>query len=224
MKARSISLTVSGIDRQTPLACLSELVRTYSWLEAGILYSAAPEGRNRYPERDAIAEIQRQLPNNALHVCGSLARRELMDRQLDDLINRARRIQINGAIDEDDLKAVCNRYPGHTIITQHTEARIALVRVRAPNHALLVDASGGRGIEPSRWTAPTTVKPVGFAGGLSPENLAHHWRSLQCLANARGWVDMESSLRVDDWFRIDRVKRVVEIVARINTELEMTYA
>ena len=41
-----------------------------------------------------------------------------------------------------------------------------MLKVKAKNHSILVDGSGGRGISPDSWPLIETDKPVGFAGGL----------------------------------------------------------
>jgi phosphoribosylanthranilate isomerase len=77
-------------------------------------------------------------------------------------------------------------------------------------HALLVDQSGGRGIKPEQWVRPNTSKPVGFAGGLGPNNLDAEMRKMPL--RPRSWVDMESGLRNEqDWFDVTKAEACIKI-------------
>ena len=53
---------------------------------------------------------------------------------------------------------------------------------------------------------------VGYAGGFNPENVADKLHYL--LTNDEVgdfWIDMESGVRTDDWFDLDKVRRVLAI-------------
>lgn len=200
------SITVTGIDERTPIDELP------GGVEIGILFTVLPEGRHRYPSRSRIAKMLRMLHGQsmALHVCGRAARQLLMDYQIPDLTHHAERIQVNGEIMPDDLRMICDLYGDHQIITQHTHRTRDLLSVGATNHAVLVDGSGGRGRSPERWERPETPKPVGFAGGLGPDNIASEIAKIAPLCDTRSWIDMEGNVRdEDDWFDVERVRRVL---------------
>lgn len=196
------TLTLSGVDERVTQREIEQLLQ-YTPLELGLLYTATPENRPRYPELHQLLWVAEIATGRcAVHICGRGARAALLARELDDLLVHAARIQINGQLAPEDVAQACALYPEHTIITQHHPANAALLAVGAPNHALLVDASGGSGTTPALWERPSTAtKPVGFAGGLGPANLRMH---LPVIAAAAGegpwWIDMEAGLRVDDWF------------------------
>jgi phosphoribosylanthranilate isomerase len=199
-----MSITVTGIDRRTPLPPLARLNA-----EIGILYTATPEGRPRYPDYEWIREAVRHLPRVAIHVCGSGARTHLRLGAL-EFIKFAQRIQINGSPDIEEVESACALYPDKTIITQHKSGNEYLLNVNARNHAVLVDASGGKGLLPSQWERPHTEKPVGFAGGLGPDNLDDELPIILAAARDGWWIDMEGQLRVSDWFNTDRAWKAVE--------------
>lgn len=200
------SITVTGADERTDIFWLSKLD-----CEAGLLYTAMPEGRNRYPRREWLAEAVTRLPRAALHVCGRFARMQLVRRELVDLTDHVQRIQVNGALTVPECEEICAFYPKHTIITQHSRANQFLLAVKANNHAVLVDASGGRGVLPPLWRRPDTAMPVGFAGGLGPGNLAEQLHHISFVAVRPWWVDMEGRLRDDDWFACDKAQAAVEV-------------
>lgn len=171
-------------------------------VEIGVLYSAKRAGKeHKYPDKDLIIDATRRVEGNwALHVCGSWAFGELANGNLKKLLEPFFRVQVNGTYDRLLIQSICQNNPDKTIITQHTQANASLAFPRvAENHSVLVDDSGGKGISPAVWKAPITDVPVGFAGGLGPDNLkAELPRILEAAhsANVRdSWVDMEGRIR-----------------------------
>jgi len=215
MKIPAIQTTLTGADERTPLA---ELLKLAAWphVEIGLLYTFAPEGRNRYPSLDWLHGIAPRLSTVgrlALHVCGGRARRQLMDGELADLFRHAQRLQVNGTLQPEEVEHICSLYPGKTIITQHCTVNAALVdTIEAKNHALLVDGSGGRGVSPTAWVRPATAKAVGFAGGLGSENIIEQRPLIAAVATGQWWIDMEGRLRdSDDCFDVQRALTVARI-------------
>jgi hypothetical protein len=201
-------ITVTGADERTDLDRLCRLDA-----EIGILYTETPEGRNRYPRREWIQEVGWSIQHLAIHICGLRARGALFSGRLDDMAALAGRIQVNGRLSANEVITLCRLFPDRTIITQHSEANQWLEVTGCDNHALLVDQSGGRGISPEKWARPATEKPVGFAGGLGPRNLATELPKIQAVARGEWWVDMEGNLRVDDWFSVELAEEAVSIFA-----------
>ena len=199
-------ITVTGIDENTPISLLKKLDA-----EIGILYTATPEGRNRYPSREWITKTASQLDQVAVHICGSVARKELLNGELNTMLHEAQRIQVNGVLTIEETEHICAMFPTHTIVTQHTFKNTPLLNVKASNHALLIDASGGRGVSPEQWIRPETDKQVGFAGGLGSDNLEDQLNLISPIAKGLWWVDMEGKLRRDDWFSGLSAKAVVNI-------------
>lgn len=197
-------LTVTGADERTDVTALAKLDA-----EIGLLYTATPEGRNRYPGWDWIRETSLALRRASLHVCGRGARALLMDGKIP--VSGFQRIQVNGGILTIEAARLCEMYPRHTIITQHNVNNAHLLNVIAENHALLIDTSGGQGKSPDSWSPPDTKKSVGFAGGLGPDNLAGELHKIEVIARAGWWADMEGKIRVDDWFSIEQATTCVDI-------------
>lgn len=215
-------ITLTGIDAAT------DLTRLPKHCEIGILYTETPEGRNRYPEKAEIKHmvdaLSAQGQSIALHVCGMAARHNLLDQKIDDITRGVQRIQVNGHLTVDEVTALCEHYPQHTLITQHNATNAHLLDVMCANHALLIDASGGRGLSPEHWVAPATTKRVGFAGGLGPDNLLDEFSRIKPAAKHGFWLDMEGKLRdQNDRFDVERARAVVEIATRLQTEAELAY-
>lgn len=202
-------MTLTGADYRTDVGALVDLLRAYPGLEIGLLYSATPEARRRYPDRGWLAETANALAGRcAIHVCGRIARAQLIAGELEDLVAPAARVQVNGDVTPEELPLLAQRV--RMLITQFNPRVHDLSRERGVNnHQLLVDASGGRGISPSAWHRPNTGKVVGFAGGLGPHNLEAEASRLAMVAQTGWWLDMEESLRTDDWFDVARCREVL---------------
>lgn len=204
-------ITLTGVDDYTKVVDMVRLVRLGA--EVGFLYTHSPDGRPRYPTKFWIETRVFSLAGAAaVHICGQRARVELLEGKLDMMLERVRRVQVNGAVNLNELSSVCRRYPDKTIITQHIDANTHLVHSRLANHAILVDASGGRGKLPEKWQRPDTPKRVGFAGGLGPETLRKELPKIAAIAGDDYWIDMEGRLRDgDDWFDVERALQVMNI-------------
>jgi phosphoribosylanthranilate isomerase len=110
-----------------------------------------------------------------------------------------------------------------TFIFQITAASEPLVRLAHSqdfNVMGLFDNSGGRGISPeTAWPSPLDIPfPMGFAGGLGPDNVLEQLDKINAACGDKPyatWIDMEGRIRTDDGTRLDltRVRRVLEQVA-----------
>lgn len=203
-------ITLTGADERTQIEDLAHLLDDFPEVEIGLLYTATPEGRQRYPSRIWLAQAARALSGRvALHICGRDARRELLGGLLSDLTRHAPRVQVNGRLEVAEVEVLA-RLVG-TLITQHNAANASLVQAVALNHALLVDSSGGRGVSPHAWVAPKTDKVVGFAGGLGPDNIQVEYTRIEWVAKPGAWLDMEGKLRVNDWFSLSMAHRCAQL-------------
>ncbi len=208
-----LRITLTGLDEFTEIDRAAELTLRFPSVEWGILYSASPDGRNRYPSLPWIRSAAERLSGNcALHICGSLARAQLFNGELSDILRHAPRVQINGRVHEAELATICETF-ANIFITQHGQSNpslwCALRGVR--NHAVLIDGSGGRGISPSKWVRPATWKDCGFAGGLGPDNITRELSAIQAVAQGGWWIDMEGKLRENDTFSLSCAERVLEM-------------
>lgn len=211
-------ITFTGADERTNLQALIDLASN-PFVEIGLLYTATPEGRNRYPSMhwllNAAASIKNAGGRVAIHICGMKAREQLLGGELGNLVACAHRVQVNGVLSAVEARAAAAVVP--TLITQHTKRNADLAHLTLENHEVLVDDSGGRGVSPLFWDAPSVPKwkKFGFAGGLGPQNLAVEIPKIQAAAGEQAstsWLDMEGKLRdADDWFDIERAKACAEI-------------
>jgi len=101
------------------------------------------------------------------------------------------------------LRNACEALPHVEFIVQRNrETRPLwerLLNETPANMSMLFDDSMGLGVSTTSWPAPpstTSGLRFGYAGGLSPVNLAQQLALIETTAPGRSlWVDMESSLR-----------------------------
>jgi len=209
-------VTVTGADVKTDLdrlACLD--------VEVGLLLSDTAGG-NRYASHDWINETANSLPHVSLHICGMESRFRLFRGDFDHILDRVQRVQINGRPLSLEINELHARRPELKIITQYSTAHrgyfvsqdLLTSRAQAA-HAYVMDESGGFGKLPKVWSRPATLAAVGFAGGLSPDNLEEQLPLILQVAKGRWWINMETGVRTDDWFDLDKVQRVTELFAQI---------
>lgn len=195
-------------------------VRNVEW---GILYSLSNQGAGRFPSLRWIDALVHQItpdgPSFALHVCGQAVYDLLAGRgHISELAGSFNRVQINFRAENhaiEDVRACLLRNPGTTFITQYNDANRGLWESLAgiPNHAVLFDASGGRGRSPDTWRHPLPGVPCGYAGGLGPDNLATELPRIHAAAGgSRFWIDMEGKLRDEgDKFSLVSARRCLDI-------------
>ena len=82
------------------------------------------------------------------------------------------------------------------------------------NIVFLHDQSGGRGIDSiDLWPRPEAMERVGYAGGLKPSNIVKALKTVRNFKTYFGadiWLDMETGVRTNDWFDLDKVELVLE--------------
>ena len=204
--------TLTGVDETTPLIELAVIADLYPHVEWGFLYSPKRAGTpGRYPSVERIERALTEVPKYvrmALHICGIgvpqlLEGEPVVSRLVEQIAARGGRVQLNfnaadGEVNLDELRLVIESNPGVSFITQHNPSnqRVTQHLLALPNHAVIFDASGGRGVIPPSWPAPLALTPCGYAGGLGPETLEVQLKLIHKAAgDADYWVDMEGKLR-----------------------------
>lgn len=223
------ALTLTGADDGVAPADLGRLADRHPQVEWAVLFSPAHEGQPRYPTQAwrRMFYAQAPLARRSAHLCGA-ALRALADGDTglwDELLEHYQRVQLN--VNARHLKPellnallLCSQElaaQGLTIITQHNTANASVTErfARVGRHAVLFDASGGRGARPDVWPAPMNGMACGYAGGLGPANILVELQRLdqQLPPNYRTWIDMESGVRTPaNAFDLARVQAVVDSV------------
>ena len=226
-------VTVTGADNGTSIQEMIDVATEFPFVEWGILFSERRD-RNRYPGVEWLNTLKEQFLNLNLsaHICGKWMR-EIADGrwglppEMEAIMKAFDRVQLNfrtyaskidrpaflhglrerlavtpgvqfifqlGEFDSDILKEACVTPP-------HEPAGIDAVAV--------FDLSGGTGVLPEYWPS-SEGRYVGYAGGLSPDNVADQLKVLEThVGEGAGlaWIDAESHLRTDDRFDMQKVRK-----------------
>ncbi len=231
-----MKITLTGIDSRTDITNLPDVGGEYS-LEYAILISRTKEGKEpRYPSYIKAAQMLNQLQDTqimAAHLCGAPAREILagqVPQELDWLrAGLVERIQVN-ANERDTLKGwetAAKIIQAHGIIPIFQWRRDTWPTfMDGKGVDVLLDRSGGRGIIEQNWPVRGSYKGnIGYAGGLGPDNLP-----LKLIVDAGKmpdnqsdlniWIDMESSLRTNDWFD---TKKALQVLMKMDDHFEYNY-
>lgn len=200
----------------------------FPFVEWALLYVPLPGGPRNPTQRWREEFFATSTAGTAVHLCFKEAFEQLLQGQLSPEIFKADRIQlnINARRVEFTEKQVLDIYKraldlGPDIILQHQSLTAPVVgrflqslgivdRLRVH---VLIDESRGKGVSPDVWGVPPEVTNpktyIGFAGGINPENTL---LVLEKLSGVSGpyWIDMETGVRTDNEFDLNKVQRVLE--------------
>jgi hypothetical protein len=218
--------TITGADDQVDVEDLISLSCRYPFVEWGILCSKSRAETPRYPSTrwianfvDAVLESSADV-NRSAHLCGQYARDFVSHEFKHGFLECFQRVQVNGSFDDLNALYYAVKFAEPIkVITQHNKANEGVLSALLArlNHQILFDASGGCGIL-GEWQTPFPSITCGYAGGLSPDNLQDELTKIERVAGDRCvWVDMESGVRTDNQFDLDKVERALHIVEGFNT-------
>lgn len=229
MKPKHITFT--GIDANTDPTELQRIQYNYPMVEFGLLvsYSLADKD-NRYCDPTKFGKFFNKGLNLSLHLCGTAAVNAAngkwlpIDLHLGGRLSEFKRIQLNIAHPSNTLEHVQHSTyiaEQEIIIQQRNKDNDSLFKnalyhwpIAAPV-SILLDASGGRGIDTPIDIYPYDCK-VGYAGGFNPDNVESKLSYLmQNVTKGEYWIDMESGVRTDGWFDIAKVMKVLQIAEHL---------
>lgn len=216
------NVTITGADDRTEPDKLLRLSNRFPFVEWGILCSNKRAGTPRYPSvawtlgfMNAV-QVWDHKAKTALHLCGENARAFMAPSH--PLAIGPCRIQVNG-FDPDMAEGMARPRLTEEIILQcRSEETLQAVADFAKRRSglmpsILYDVSGGRGIEPARWPrAPLGIR-MGYAGGITPDNVLDALRDIGPVEPT--WIDMESGVRTDDVLDLAKVEAVLSKVASL---------
>lgn len=215
-----------GIDDSVPAGMLLMLSTHYRFIEWGVLLRKEMEGQPRYATQAYLNEVVDMnkaaggIMNLAGHLCGNRCQ-QVLDGDwsyVADLLSMGfKRVQVN-ATTANGVSLSPDVIPGYIenlrkcmravaemefIVQCNDETKPiweALVAAPEPNMSTLQDASCGMGTKIEHFPAPTNGIPSGYAGGISPANIAEILQKAVDVSRSNtdyrpAWIDMESGLR-----------------------------
>jgi phosphoribosylanthranilate isomerase len=218
--------SITGADDAVDVEDLSAIAKEYPFVEWAILLLPARAGTPRFPGPDWIRNFSENYEGDhtAMHLCdeGLLGfidgKKEILD-----LMSGFRRIQLNlkfgdveGKYDPARLVERVKHSPQWDFILQYSKDKKGLLPLfqDIPNHAVLFDESAGRGLSPESWDAPLAGHFCGYAGGMNPENVGENLRMIARVAASQViWIDMETGIRTNDVFDLNKVRGVLKTAA-----------
>jgi phosphoribosylanthranilate isomerase len=234
----NLFVTITGADDATDPHQLAHLSRFYRFVEWGVLFSEKRRGSPRYPSLRWIRALEDLARDRRLflsmHLCGAEARAAVARPAEFWPGAMWRRVQINGyepgTANEQWRRSRYDLGGGpdgfRWILQARSEQTIGAVwkDALAADAYILYDPSGGEGRSQTSWPKMPAEDSlsghggpgVGFAGGIDPDNVEE---VLRCILSKNAqlrsvWIDMESGVRTDDKLDSDKVRAVLDVVAR----------
>jgi len=217
-------ITFTGIDAKVDLDVLENLQKRYPIAEFGVLASESwHDLGNRFFNPSYIDSLDYRNFNLSVHLCGNLAR-EAVRGNIDPFRKWAhgfgylfKRCQLN--ISNYKTNPESFKYSGE-IVTYFDEVilqqnsvdncSLYLASENTEHITVLFDSSGGKGIDTPIKILESPRK-IGYAGGINSENVGDKLSSIFKNENVNEfWIDMESGIRTNDWFDIEKVVKVLE--------------
>jgi hypothetical protein len=226
-------VTLTGVDEKTSPEELLKLSARYPFAEWGVLFSPKRQGEEpRYPPKWWLEQLYEVVVlkgvkgySFAAHLCGKHTRDVVQYGNLNWVHPIFERVQLNGVSAYSTLMENM-RWPasGLEVILQIGK-KASLEEVAKFYRMLpfmdlagLWDPSGGKGIRTKKFPdAPTLPRGpnetvtlrIGYAGGISPENIEEVLGALKDKQHVY-WIDMETGVRTDDWFDVEKVEEVLQ--------------
>ncbi len=176
----------------------------------------------------------------SLHICGNDAfnfARDVENKEgMWDYIRQFNRVQLNfpSKLDLDMVfKLLCMeekyynlRYAARRYNNCDPEYRFVIIQANENNKIInacledcyefqfLYDSSRGKGKEIEKIPSPVPHKFNGYAGGFSPDNIISILTKIDAAIPQESaiWVDMETGVRTDNQFDLEKVRSILEVV------------
>lgn len=210
-------VTFTGIDQKTKISDLEKLYKEYPFLEFGFLVSENNTNKNvenKYPSLVMLKGLKNKNIPLSLHVCGRLAREIVQHNNwqpLFDLMGEYMelfsRIQLNVAGTKKYLQEITFPENKQVIIQFNTSNTEMYELYKSENVVGFQDNSGGTGKTETTWFE-NNDKYFGYAGGIGEENVIEVVESINKVHNENYWIDMETKIRTNDKFDIEKCKNI----------------
>ncbi len=205
-------VTFTGVDDWTSTEGMRLLARRYP-IEWGVLFSRRRQGVDpRYPGGEMLSRLMWSGLRMSAHLCGSYSDDVMEGRSSTDIpadLSYFERVQVNHAAPV-PARIVQFQNGWDTYLRGIAQCRDYIFPA---NNSVdwLFDRSGGTGVTPDAWPLhPGGMRRVGYAGGIGPDNVLEVISAINCTGPY--WLDMESGVRTDDRFDLDKCKAVCRAI------------
>lgn len=220
-------VTITGLDTLVEIDRIIELQKEFPFVEWGILFSSNREGQKRYPTMWVVEKIIKSGIPLSAHFCGTWAK-EVLEKQNFDVIKTLhqnfKRVQLNYNFSYNQnwslthLNVFADENRSREIILQYNKSNKQVIdefKVGFPeNINILYDASGGRGTE-IKEVLPPFKNFTGYAGGITDKNIDGICKIITDHSdNSTVWIDMESGVRTNDIFDLEKVIAVLNVCSQ----------
>lgn len=224
-------VTFTGVDERTDVKRLVQLQKRFPFVEFGVLLSYDWQfNGNRFVDPLIISVLRDRELSLSAHFCGQAAldvaagKKFKIEKLLGNNARIFKRCQLN--LKAAGLFSELRRLPPipfieEVIIQMHTPelCKQFLAGQRPRFASYLLDASCGAGIDTPIDIVTSPGVHIGYAGGIGPDNVEGKLRTLlEHPTDDKFWIDMETRVRTEDWFDLDKVEQVLEICAYLNKE------
>lgn len=216
---RVTRVALTGADDNTDPKDLAALSDEFPFVEWGILFSITRMGTPRYPTAEWVESLKpfASRLKLAAHFCDQYTRDTLAgdDKWLVGKEDLFQRIQLNGFKPSDgDVVTNLSRGRDFEFILQTRQEDLVSVATIAMHMgklkaSILYAPSGGKGIDTAQWPALPHGIRMGYAGGITPDNVKQVPRSLDNPSSSY-WIDLESGVRTDERFDLAKCRKVLE--------------
>lgn len=220
-------VTITGLDTIAEIERVLQLQKEFPFVEWGILFSSNLKGKNRYPSAHVIEQIIKFDIRLSAHFCGAWSKKVLENNNFDvikHLSDNFKRVQVNYNFNNNQkwnlipLSVFAHENRNREIILQYNENNKQVIdefKGDFPENINIVhDTSGGRGME-IKEVLPPFENFTGYAGGITDSNIDNICKMItEYPDDSKVWIDMESGVRTDDIFDLNKVNTVLNVCSK----------
>ncbi|CAN5434704.1 hypothetical protein BH10PSE3_BH10PSE3_10480 [soil metagenome] len=207
-------IAFTGVDRLDVLPDMGRLSARYP-IEWGVLVDPDQEDKPLFPNA-AIRAGLLAAPGLrwAAHICGAGAREIVVQpRATAVAVTGVQRVQVNHSFQGSVAGQIAAARDYGRRLGVRTVLQCAGAFASDTGVDWLYDVSFGTGVRPEAWPALPAGGPFcGYSGGIGPTTVAEILARIAAPAGALYWIDMESGVRTDGAFDLDKCEAVCRAV------------
>jgi hypothetical protein len=207
-------IAFTGVDRLDALPKMQRLSARYP-IEWGVLVDPDQEDKPLFPNATIRAGLLAAPGLRwAAHICGAGARDIVArPRATAVAVTGVQRVQVNHSFQGSTASQIAAARDHGRRLGVRTVLQCAGAFPDETGVDWLYDVSFGTGVRPETWPALPAAGPFcGYSGGIGPTTVAEILARIAAPAGALYWIDMESGVRTDGAFDLDKCEAVCRAV------------